>query len=69
MVGQGLTVQLSKESVAKGDSFIISGVAAPNSSLNVLIIGPKGGGSTLIDAKRLLTFHLALSLLGLSSKG
>jgi len=50
LVGQGLTVQLSKENVAKGDSFTINGFGLwPNDSLNLLIIGPKGGGSTLID--------------------
>jgi PKD repeat protein len=48
MVRGDLVVWLSRDTVALDDDFTINGNAAPNSSLNLLIISPKGSGGTLI---------------------
>jgi hypothetical protein len=49
MVRGDLVVWLSRDTVALDNDFTINGNTVPNSSLNLLIIGPKGSGATLID--------------------
>jgi PKD repeat protein len=49
MVRGDLVVWLSSDTIALDDDFTIKGNATPNSSLNLLIISPKGSGGTLID--------------------
>ena len=49
MVVGGITAELSSDNVAQGDDFTVSGTAVGSTSVDIVVVAPKGSGGSMID--------------------